>query len=322
MINISKISDILEQGLSDIKYPNQPLGLYRPIAYTLQSGGKRLRPKLVLAACEAVGGDAVSAVNQAVALEMFHNFTLIHDDVMDRSMKRRGRPTVFHRWGDTQAILSGDALLTMATQYMMKSCPADKLPSVLELFNRTAMEVYEGQQYDIANEKRERVTIKSYLMTIRLKTAVLLGCACALGAIMGNGLQSDVDAMYEYGVNLGMSFQLRDDWLDIYGKTEEFGKNIGSDIVNRKKTWLYITAMDEAGEAMDKIFSDTNGMALRAVVSRVRRLYDTLNLSERCDNLIENYHNLAIKALSNANLSEENASFFITLAATLSRRSI
>ncbi len=321
MINAAQLLELLEQGLREVNYPAQPAGLYRPISYTLESGGKRLRPCLVLAACQAFSGNASTAINQAIGLEMFHNFTLIHDDVMDRSDRRRGRPTVYYRWGDVQAILSGDALLTMATQHMAKNCPAEKLADVLELFNRTAMEVYEGQQYDIANEKRDQVSVKSYMQTIRLKTAVLIGCACALGSIMGGGSKDDINAMYEYGINIGLAFQLRDDWLDVFGDTKVFGKNIGSDIINRKKTWLFITAIKEDNATMKKIFSEADSMSRLAFVSKVRRVYDKLNLSKRCDKIIANYQNLAIEALAKTNLSEENATYFVSLASSLSHRS-
>ncbi len=319
MINDANLSAMIEEAIANIEYPKQPTGLYRPISYTLESGGKRIRPLLLLAACQAVGGKAEDAINQAVGLEMFHNFTLIHDDVMDRSSKRRGRPTVYHRWGDVQAILSGDTLLTMATQYMAQGCPADKLDRVLALFNRTAIEVYEGQQYDMANETRDRVTIANYLTTIRLKTAVLLGCACALGAIMGNGSDADVEALYQYGINIGLAFQLRDDWLDVYSTTKELGKPIGSDIVNRKKTWLYITAFNEATEKMQLITAKQTA-SRNALVSKVRRVYDSLDLSNRCDAEIERYYNLAIAEIKKANISEESRQWYAALAAKLSRR--
>ncbi len=319
MINDTNLSAMIEKAIADVYYPAQPSGLYRPISYTLESGGKRIRPLLVLAACEALGGNAEIAMNQAIGLEMFHNFTLIHDDVMDRSAKRRGRPTVFNRWGDVQAILSGDTLLTMATQYMMKACPDDKLSRVLDLFNRTAIEVYEGQQFDMANETRDRVKVGAYLTTIRLKTAVLLGCACALGAIMGNGSDDDVNALYEYGINIGMAFQLRDDWLDVYSTTKELGKPIGSDIVNRKKTWLYIKAFEEAGDKMREITSD-NSLSRRALVSRVRRVYDSLKLSERCDKQIDKYYSLAVESIEKTGMSEENKGWYKSLAAKLSQR--
>ena len=197
VINQKEWLQRIEDSLSSIEYPTAPSTLYRPISYTLSGGGKRLRPMLTLAACEAYCGQADRALNQAIAIELFHNFTLIHDDVMDRSSKRRGRPTVFHRWGDVQAILSGDTLLTMAYQQLMIGCPTECVAQVLELFNRTAIEIYEGQQYDTYCEKRDNITIKQYMRTIRLKTGVLLAASCAMGAIMAVAPKELVDSLYE-----------------------------------------------------------------------------------------------------------------------------
>lgn len=318
VINQKEWLRMIEEYLSGIEYPAAPSTLYRPISYTLSGGGKRLRPMLTLAACEACGGQPEQAINQAIAMEMFHNFTLIHDDVMDRSSKRRGRPTVFHRWGDVQAILSGDTLLTMAYQRLMLNCPADRLPQVLDLFNRTSIEIYEGQQFDTYYENRDNIAIKQYMRTIRLKTGVLLAASCAMGALMAGAPKEVVDALYEYGVNLGLAFQLRDDWLDVYGNAKELGKDIGSDIVNRKKTWLFITAMEEDPTGIRDSFelAKTRG----ALVSRVRRVYDRLLLSDRCNALIEKYHNRAIAAIAVADIPDNYKIWFTGLAATMALR--
>lgn len=314
MIDENKLAALLTAGLASIKYPVSPAGLYSPVEYTLQSGGKRLRPLLCLAACEACGAKAEDALSQALAVEMFHNFTLIHDDVMDGSDTRRGRPTVYARWGEVQAILSGDALLTMATQMACK-CPADRIGAVLELFNRTAMEVYEGQQYDMEFESRDDVTVDEYIEMIRLKTSVLLGCACRMGALMAGADEATARALYAYGENLGLAFQLRDDWLDTFGDPEVFGKPIGGDIRNRKKTWLFITALAEAPGQMADALDDAED-----VVARVTDIYRSLKLGERCDALVEKHRSDAVAALAEARISDSTREYFTVLAASLSTR--
>lgn len=318
MIDEKALLALLEKQFADLGLPTRPRALYYPIEYTLQSGGKRLRPLLTLASCTAFKGTAANAVNQAMALEMFHNFTLIHDDVMDRSPKRRNRPTVYCRWGDVQAILSGDTLLTLATARVVREA-GDNAMRVLELFNTTAIEVYEGQQFDMAFEKREAVRVKEYLEMIRLKTAVLVAASCAMGAIMGGARPEAVEAMYTYGEKLGLAFQLRDDLLDVYGDPKTFGKTIGTDIINRKKTWLYITAMHEAKEEMQAAYSRIDE-AKRSLVSRVRRVYDKLDLSARCAEMINRYCEEALAALSMAGMSAEDEKWFADLAQSLSSR--
>ncbi len=315
MIDENKFAALLGAGLASIKYPSTPAGLYNPVEYTLQSGGKRLRPLLCLASCEACGVRAEDALSQALAVEMFHNFTLIHDDVMDGSDMRRGRPTVYSRWGEVQAILSGDALLTMATQ-MVCRCPADRLAAVLDLFNTTAMEVYEGQQYDMEFESRDDVTVDEYIEMIRLKTSVLLGCACRIGALMAGADENTARALYSYGENLGLAFQLRDDWLDTFGDPDVFGKPIGGDIRNRKKTWLFITALAEAPGQMADALDDKDD-----IVSRVTEIYRSLRLGERCDALVEKYRRDAVEALSTACISDDARRYFTALATKLSTRS-
>ena len=202
--------DIIEPRISDPGLPPSPAGLYQPIVYALSCGGKRLRPILTLASAEAFCGDPMRAINQALAVEMFHNFTLLHDDVMDRADMRRGKPTVHRRWNERTAILSGDAMLTYSNILLCRGTTADTLPKLLEMMNKTAMEVYEGQQLDMDFEQRTDVTTGEYIEMIRLKTSVLLGCACALGAIAGGASEDALRAMYGYGEKLGLAFQLQE----------------------------------------------------------------------------------------------------------------
>lgn len=318
MLTHSEYLGIIEQNLKDISYPSHPAGLYEPIAYILDGGGKRLRPVLTLAVCDALCGDSLKAVSQAMAVEMFHNFTLLHDDVMDRADMRRGRPTVHVRWDDRTAILSGDAMLTLSHMYSMRGCSAGQMCQVGRLLDRTAMEVYEGQQYDMDFESRNDVTVSDYLEMIRLKTSVLLGCACRLGAIMADASEEVAQAMYGYGEKLGLAFQLQDDYLDTYGDPIVFGKEIGGDIVNDKKTWLLITAMNE----------DTSGVLAREMdapsenkIERVREVYNRLELDVRCHRLIDRYVDEAKAELAKADLTPAAREFFEALAENSRTRS-
>ena len=313
MQTLSDYLGIIEQKLKSLSYPSAPAGLYDPIAYTRDGGGKRLRPVLTLATCEAFGQPASTALNQAAAVEMFHNFTLLHDDVMDGADMRRGRPTVHLKWDDRTAILSGDAMLTLAGILVRRDCRPQQAVAASGLLDRTAMEVYEGQQYDMDFESRTDVTVDEYLEMIRLKTSVLLGCACRMGALMANAPEADAKAMYDYGVLLGLAFQLQDDWLDTYGDPIVFGKEIGGDIINDKKTWLLITALQE----------DTEGVLQREMtapsapdekISRVKEVYDRLGLSRRCHELVDLYVGRAIAALDKAGITPAARDFFTAIA--------
>lgn len=302
----------VNDALSNLRLPEQPSGLYSPIVYTLDCGGKRLRPVLTLAACEALGADPMRSIHQAVAIEMFHNFTLLHDDVMDNADVRRGRPTVHKKWNNETAILSGDAMLTTST--MLLSVKAgDHLAQALELFNGTAMNIYEGQQLDMDFENRSDVTVEEYMEMIRLKTSVLLGCACGMGALMADAPFETQVKFFEYGVNLGLAFQLQDDYLDTYGNPETFGKAIGGDILNDKKTWLLIMAMNEDTTGTVKsLLGSTDNPA--AKIEAVKSVYNNLNLPERIHELISAYVDSAIKCLDLLEISPEARTFFMDLA--------
>lgn len=312
MLTADILADKINQAIADIQYPTAPAGLYQPIKYILEGGGKRLRPLLLLASCDAVSGDCEAAINQALAIEIFHNFTLLHDDVMDNADLRRGRPTVHRRWDNNTAILSGDAMLTMATQYLSKDS-GDKLATILDIFNTTAMEIYEGQQFDMDFERIRTVSVDEYLMMIKLKTSVLLGCACKIGAVMGNAPVELCNLLYDYGVKLGLAFQLRDDYLDAYGDPLTFGKEIGGDIVNNKKTWLLINALNE----------DTTGRLEKALdqstsrgdkITEVKAVFEDLDLPRRCVELINNYVADAVEIIRESPLSDDAKDFFINLA--------
>lgn len=311
MIDKEKLTGLIEDAIAGLSYDEGPQGLFAPVRYTLEGGGKRLRPLLLLSTCEALGGDPDKAISQAVGLEMFHNFTLLHDDVMDNAEVRRGRPTVHRRWNPSVAILSGDAMLTMATELVCKDSGAH-LREVLDLFNRTAMEVYGGQQLDMEFENRRDVSVKEYVEMIRLKTSVLLACACKLGAIMAGASEKDADAMYSYGEKLGLAFQLQDDNLDTYGDPALFGKEIGGDIINEKKTWLWINAAQRAPRELQHILDKKLTDYLK--IQEVRSLYDSLGLKEEAASLIKSYAEQAVEALAGVNMAPDSREFFTSLA--------
>ncbi|MDO4971198.1 MAG: polyprenyl synthetase family protein [Bacteroidales bacterium] len=313
MIDLNEYRKMANDEIAAIPYPATPKGLYEPISYTMDLGGKRLRPALVMMACEALGGDINKALKAAVGLELFHNFTLLHDDVMDKADVRRGKPTVHRRWNENTAILSGDAMLTMATQYVAQVEPS-VLPAVMELFNRTAMEIYEGQQYDMDFEVRSNVTLEEYIEMIRLKTSVLLGCACKMGAIIAGASEANAQALYDTGVYMGLAFQLQDDVLDVWGDEATFGKAIGGDIMNNKKTFLLIGAMQKAqGDDANELRRWLNDeYALRSEkVAAVTALYERLGMREAADEAIKRNNDMALEALSKVEMNEDARESFV-----------
>ena len=312
----------VNNAIKAIPYPQQPSHLYEPITYTMDLGGKRLRPVLVLMACEAVGGDINRALTPAIGLEMFHNFTLLHDDVMDKADIRRGKPTVHVKWDDNTAILSGDAMLTMATQLIAQT-PADVMPQVMDLYNRTAMEIYEGQQYDVDFETRNDVTVDEYIEMIRLKTSVLLGCACKMGALIGGADEATAQLFYKVGENLGLAFQLQDDMLDVWGDEATFGKAIGGDIMNNKKTFLLINAMQRATgdhKVELSLWLSTPNASRAVKVPAVTAIYDALNLRSLSLDAINRYNDEALEALSKIAISDEARSEFANFITRLVKR--
>ena len=312
----------VNNAIKAIPYPEQPSHLYEPITYTMDLGGKRLRPVLVLMACEAVGGDINCALTPAIGLEMFHNFTLLHDDVMDKADIRRGKPTVHVKWDDNTAILSGDAMLTMATQ-LIAQAPADVMPQVMDLYNRTAMEIYEGQQYDVDFETRNDVTVDEYIEMIRLKTSVLLGCACKMGALIGGADEATAQLFYKVGENLGLAFQLQDDMLDVWGDEATFGKAIGGDIMNNKKTFLLINAMQRATgdhKVELSLWLSTPNASRAVKVPAVTAIYDALNLRDLSLDAINRYNDEALEALSKIAISDEARSEFANFITRLVKR--
>lgn len=313
MEGLQKYFDTIETALSQIEYAASPDGLYEPVRYELSLGGKRVRPLLALLACEMFGGDCRRAVDAAVGLEVFHNFTLLHDDVMDKADLRRGKPTVCNKWDDNTAILSGDTMLTLATELLVDGMEAEKAVRLLRLFNRTAIEVYEGQQYDMEFETRNDVSIDEYIHMIRLKTSVLLGCACKIGAIVGNATEEQCEALYNFAIHLGIAFQLQDDLLDVYGDPKVFGKAIGGDILNNKKTFLLINAMqlaegDDRAELQRWLNADAPFAGEK--IAAVTALYNKLGVDALCRKEIERYNAIALDYLHATGFGEEQLACF------------
>ena len=247
MYSVAELTEKVTTALEQLPYDRQPQGLYAPIKYVLSLGGKRIRPVLMLMAYNMYREDVDRIMPVALGLEVYHNFTLLHDDLMDRADVRRGKPCVHKVWNDNTAILSGDNMLVMAYQ-MMSRCPSSALPSVISIFTETALQIDEGQQYDMEFEQRTDVTEREYLEMIRLKTSVLLACALQIGALLGGASKADAQALYAYGEKVGLAFQLQDDYLDVYGDFETFGKAIGGDILCNKKTFMLINALAHAPE--------------------------------------------------------------------------
>ncbi len=316
------IAEIINHHLSSINWNKAPQGLYAPIAYTLEAGGKRIRPTLVVEAAALYDYDLEKVVPAALAIEIFHNFTLLHDDVMDKAPTRRGRDTVHIRWNDNTAILSGDQMLIEAYKQLAR-VPADKLPRVLDLFNKMGTEICEGQQYDVDFETRNDVTRAEYIEMIRLKTSVLLGTSLQIGAYIAGASEADQLALYDFGVHIGLAFQLQDDILDVYGNPETFGKTIGGDILANKKTYMLLTALkeatDERKEELTYWLTTTNATPTEKIAA-VTRIYNTLGIREICEDIMILYTNQALADLNKVTVPEEKKLILKQLAQKLLAR--
>lgn len=319
-MKFTEAQQIIVDKLSTIQLVDEPQGLYQPIAYTLESGGKRIRPSLCLMACDALGGNVEDAIYPALALEIFHNFTLLHDDLMDNDEVRRNRPTVHAKWDANIAILSGDAMQIIAYQYLAK-CPAQYLKAIMDVFSHTALKVCEGQQYDMQFETQEDVTIDEYLKMIEYKTAILIECSLKIGAILAGADESTVNLFGEFGSNLGLAFQLRDDWLDTFGDFETFGKEIGSDVFNNKKTYLLISALQKAeGEQLSRLqyFMNDAKVSKEDKISGVKEIFYALEIDKLTQEQAEMHYQISITAIERIQM--ENRDDFISLAKKLLKR--
>ncbi len=301
MYGSEEILEKINQGLANLELEGQPFGLYQPIRYVLSMGGKRLRPVLMLMAYNMYRDDVDKILPVALGLEVYHNYTLLHDDVMDRAEVRRGKPCVHKVWNENTAILSGDTMLVLAYQ-LVAQCPSKQLKGVLDLFTKTALEIGEGQQYDIDFEERLDVTVAEYIEMIRLKTSVLLACALKMGAMQAGASASDADALYSFGEKIGLAFQFQDDMLDVYGDFDTFGKKIGGDILCNKKTYLLIQALASSqGQDHDRLLEWIGATEFDAdeKVKAVTAIYDQVEVKGMCQDRINEYFHEARVILEN-----------------------
>ena len=290
----------INKEILKLDWKREPYGLYEPIEYTLAAGGKRVRPQLAMIASQLFGGKDEEVLPAALALEVFHNFTLLHDDVMDKADVRRGRPTVHVKWNENTAILSGDQMLIEAYK-LLSGVPADKLPKVLQLFNKMATEICEGQQYDVDFESQEHVTIDEYLKMIRLKTSVLLANALQTGAYIAGADEQAQEALYQFGIHIGLAFQIQDDILDVWGDPETFGKAVGGDISCNKKTFVYLEAMRRLGdEAKGNELQQWYSQVLEdntEKIAAVKEIFEQLGVRAVCEKVVEDYTQKALDIL-------------------------
>ncbi|MEX0981854.1 MAG: polyprenyl synthetase family protein [Bacteroidales bacterium] len=322
MYTLAEAQKLIERHLENIRFPEQPSELYDPVRYILSIGGKRIRPALTLLACDMFAGSVDSALNPAIAIEIFHNFTLLHDDIMDRSELRRGNEAVHIKWNENIAILSGDVMSILAGRYMNEA-PGAVLRNVNNVFHRTAMEVCEGQQMDMNFEKKLMVGEREYLRMIELKTAVLIAASLKIGAMLGGAAEKDAEQLYDFGRDLGVAFQLQDDLLDVYGDPEAFGKKPGMDIVDNKKTILMITALRDADEE-DKNslikWLNVKEFDSEEKVKEVLDIFDSLNVKKKVEQIIQDYYKTSIQSLDKLNTPKEWKSELYAFARYLMER--
>jgi geranylgeranyl diphosphate synthase type II len=322
MLSITQHQEIIENAISKLSYPAVPANLYEPISYIMNLGGKRIRPVLVLMAAELFGKNPHDAVDAAMAIEVFHNFTLIHDDIMDNAPLRRGKQTVHEKWSTNTAILSGDVMMVEANKNLAKLNPI-YLKDALDTFNATAQGVCEGQQLDMEFENRDDVSIDEYINMIRLKTAVLLGGALKLGAIVAGAPKEDAELLYQFGENIGIAFQLQDDILDVYADPEKFGKQVGGDIISNKKTFLLLKTLelaDTENKALVDHWIQQDKFDVADKVKSIRSIYDGLEIKEIASESMNTYRNKALAVFDKIKVSKEAKSTLLELTEQLMAR--
>jgi len=312
MTQLQSLQDQFNLALEMLELPSEPKLLYEPVSYTLSNGGKRMRPLLVLMGCKVFSEDVSQAIHPAIGIEIFHNFTLLHDDIMDNAPIRRGKPSVHTKWNNNIAILSGDAMMILAYQELCKT-DSSVLSQVLEIFNKTALEVCEGQQLDMDFETSDDVSIADYVNMIRLKTAVVLGGGLKVGAIIGKADAEQANLLYQFGLNTGIAFQLQDDILDIYGESRKVGKQKGGDIISSKKTFLLLKALELAeGEQAINLRKWLKSDAETEKVNAVTEIYDQLGIRKLAEERMWQYYN---EGISNLNKVQGNDTWIDMLRA-------
>ena len=322
MYSADDLLNIVNEEIKKLDFELAPKELYEPIGYTMSLGGKRLRPVLVLMACDMFNGNIQKAISPAMGIELFHNFTLIHDDLMDNAPIRRNKPTVFNKWNANIAILSGDAMFAKAYELVART-DNEILQRILSVFTQTAIEVCEGQQYDMNYETMNNVSIDDYIKMIRLKTAVLIAASLKVGALVAGASEEDAMKLYEFGENVGLTFQLQDDLLDVYSDVGKFGKANGGDIVTNKKTYLYLKAFEQATgtdlEELTHFFSSTNFDAAEKI-NKVTEIYNRLGIKQQTQDMMCYYYERSIDCLKHININDENKALLKKIADDLMDR--
>lgn len=307
MLSVSEYKDIFLAYLQEEVNVIEPVNLYQPVVYILELGGKRMRPVLVMMGASAFGEDIQKALPAAAAVEIFHNFTLLHDDIMDAAPLRRGQRTVHEKWDANTAILSGDVMMILASQFLEKY-EGKTYKRLTTLFNRTAIEVCEGQQYDMDFETREDVSVEEYIEMIRLKTSVLVAAAMKMGAIIAESSEEEAQKMYDFGLNLGIAFQLQDDYLDVYGDSETFGKQVGGDIIENKKTYLYIQALKNASTEQRSVLLELYQQSPKdstLKIEKVKAIFNANGIDALTKVAIRSYTQKAFQVLDDMEITPE-----------------
>ncbi len=319
------INEEIERFSTELSIP--PAELYEPVRYMFSLGGKRIRPLFVLLGCDLFGGKTDDAISSALAIELFHNFTLVHDDIIDNAHLRRNKPTVHSKWNTSTAILSGDAMLVKAHQLISKNKMCD---AILPVFSEMAIKVCEGQQLDLNYEKIDKISVGQYFEMIELKTAVLIAASIKIGALIGGAKEEDAKNLYEFGKNTGMAFQLQDDLLDVYGESEKFGKQQGGDIIANKKTFLLLKAIELASLNLYKneelaqwiAFQPSNEKDAKEKVEAVKNIYDFVNVKKITEQEINSFHQKAIASLEKVSIQKEKKNQLIEFTSSLLKREI
>lgn len=323
--NSEQLLKQIHSYIEQLPFSHEPLGLYDPISYVLALGGKRLRPVLMLLAYNLYKEDVTTVFSQAAGIETYHNFTLLHDDLMDKADVRRGKPTVHKKWDENTAILSGDAMLILAYQFMMNQCPEVYMKKVMDVFGQTALEICEGQQWDMEFETRMDVTVDEYIEMIRLKTSVLLAGALKIGAILGGASEADTQYLYDFGIKMGLAFQLQDDFLDVYGDPAVFGKKIGGDILCNKKTYMLITALNLAeGAQREELLRwiEQENAVPEEKIAAVTSIYNKVGIAELCTEQINKYYAEGLDLLDKVSVKDEMKENLRTFVCQLMNRKL
>ncbi|MDE6214967.1 polyprenyl synthetase family protein [Bacteroides sp.] len=324
MFAVSELLERINSHIAGLQFSRSPQGLYDPITYVLSMGGKRIRPVLMLMAYNLYKDDVARIFDVATGIEVYHNYTLLHDDLMDKADRRRGKETVHKVWGDNAAILSGDAMLVLAYQFMAK-CPEEHLKEVMDVFSLTALEICEGQQLDMEFERRKDVKEEEYLEMIRLKTSVLLAASLKIGALLGGASPEDANRLYDFGMNLGVAFQLKDDFLDVYGDPAVFGKNIGGDILCNKKTYMLIKAFEHAADSQRGELDgwvDAESFNPIEKIAAVTNLYNQIGVRKLCEEKMQEYCERAAGSLAAVCVSDEKKAGLKELMESLMHRNV